>query len=74
MACRGVRGATTVAANEREEILAATRELLVLMIRRNEIAGEDVGSDAIVRSWIAFVGQSATPCRGYVFKVSADDA
>ena len=44
MNCRGVRGATTVEANEREEILAATRELLALMIRRNGIAAEDVAS------------------------------
>lgn len=44
MPCRGVRGATTVEANTREEILTATRQLLALMIRRNEIAAEDVGS------------------------------
>jgi chorismate mutase len=44
MPCRGVRGATTVDVNSREEILTATRQLLALMIRRNEIAGEDVGS------------------------------
>ena len=42
--CRGVRGATTVGQNSREEILAATRELLALMIRRNEIEPEDVAS------------------------------
>ena len=44
MACRGVRGATTVEANGRDEILAATRELLALMIRRNGIQPEDVAS------------------------------
>ena len=30
MPCRGVRGATTVASNDREEILTATRQLLAL--------------------------------------------
>ena len=44
MNCRGVRGATTVERNEREEILRATRELLALMIRQNEIAKVDVAS------------------------------
>jgi chorismate mutase len=44
MRCRGVRGATTVEANQREEILTATRQLLALMIRRNDIHSEDVAS------------------------------
>jgi len=44
MLCRGVRGATTVDANDREQILVATRQLLALMIRRNGIQAEDVGS------------------------------
>ena len=44
MPCRGVRGATTVANDDREEILAATRQLLALMIRRNEIDAKDVAS------------------------------
>ena len=44
MACRGVRGATTVDRNEREEILAATRQLLALMVRRNGIDKHDVAS------------------------------
>jgi chorismate mutase len=44
MRCRGVRGATTADANTREEILKATRQLLALMIRRNGIEPEDVGS------------------------------
>lgn len=42
--CRGVRGATTVMRNEREEILKATRELLALMIHLNDIQPEDVAS------------------------------
>jgi chorismate mutase len=44
MACRGVRGATTVERNEREEILTATRQLLALMLRQNHIKSEDVAS------------------------------
>ncbi len=42
--CRGVRGATTVEANEREAILEATRELLGQMVADNEIEVEDVAS------------------------------
>ena len=42
--CRGVRGAITVATDDREEILMATRQLLALMIRRNGIEATDVGS------------------------------
>ena len=41
---RGVRGATTAEANTREAILAATRELLGLMIEANKIEPEDVAS------------------------------
>ena len=44
MTCRGVRGATTVELNSRDEILSATRQLLALMIRRNDICKEDVAS------------------------------
>jgi chorismate mutase len=44
MKCRGVRGATTIASNTREEILKATRELLALMIRQNGIESRDVAS------------------------------
>lgn len=44
MLCRGIRGATTVDRNDREEILQATRELLALMIRHNDIRKEDVAS------------------------------
>jgi chorismate mutase len=44
MACRGVRGATTVATNTRDEILAATRQLVALMVRRNGIDPRDVAS------------------------------
>ena len=44
MVCRGVRGATTVEHNDRGEILAATKELLDLMISANRIRTEDVCS------------------------------
>jgi chorismate mutase len=42
--CRGVRGATTVEGNTRDAILKATRQLLALMIRRNQIEPTDVAS------------------------------
>ncbi|MEX2560473.1 MAG: chorismate mutase [Pirellulales bacterium] len=44
MRCRGVRGATTVDTNSRDEILKATRQLLALMIRQNQIEPGDVAS------------------------------
>jgi len=44
MPCRGVRGATTVKANEREEILSATRQLIALLIRRNRLEPQDIAS------------------------------
>lgn len=42
--CRGVRGATTVDHNTRDDLLKATRQLLALMIRQNGIEHEDVAS------------------------------
>ena len=44
MPCRGVRGATTIERNDREEILLATRQLVALMIRQNGIDPRDVAS------------------------------
>lgn len=44
MYCRGVRGATTVDSNAREEILKETSRLLALMIRFNDLKAEDVAS------------------------------
>ena len=44
MPFRGVRGATTVTANAREEILAGARQLLALMIHLNGIDPADVCS------------------------------
>ena len=42
MATRGIRGATTVERNGRDEILAATRELLELLVRLNGLRPDDV--------------------------------
>jgi chorismate mutase len=42
--CRGVRGATTVKEDVRDQILTATRQLLALIIRRNGIDSADVAS------------------------------
>jgi chorismate mutase len=44
MFCRGIRGATTVEQNTREEILTASRQLVALMVRRNDIDRRDVAS------------------------------
>lgn len=42
--CRGIRGATTTAANTREEILSATRDLLERIVARNEVQMDDIAS------------------------------
>ena len=42
--CRGVRGATTVDSNTREEVLRRTREMLALMIRLNGIHPDEVAA------------------------------
>lgn len=44
MYCRGIRGATTVDSNSREEILAATMELLKLLVQHNHLQTEDIAS------------------------------
>ncbi|MEX1255475.1 MAG: chorismate mutase [Dehalococcoidia bacterium] len=44
MRCRGIRGAITVEANDAEEILEATTELLTEMLRANALQVEDVAS------------------------------
>lgn len=44
MYCRGLRGATTVESNSREEILIATRQLLALMVRLNGVDPADLAS------------------------------
>ena len=42
MWCRGIRGATIVKANTKEDILSATRELLQEMIKSNQVEKEAV--------------------------------
>ena len=42
--CRGIRGATTVERDDRDEILTATRQLLALMVRRNGLEKQDIAS------------------------------
>ncbi|TAK28743.1 MAG: chorismate mutase [Chloroflexota bacterium] len=44
MWCRGIRGATTVETNTRDEILSATRELLQNLVEANDFALDDVAS------------------------------
>ena len=44
MICRGIRGATTVEEDTPQAVLKATRELLAMMIRLNEIRSVDVAS------------------------------
>lgn len=44
MVCRGIRGATTVPKDTRENVLSATRELLATIIYTNDINPEDVAS------------------------------
>jgi chorismate mutase len=44
MYCRGIRGATTVERNDREEILATTTELLQLLVLHNDLQTEDIAS------------------------------
>lgn len=44
MYCRGIRGATTVEKNDPEEIFTATKELLQLLIKKNDLQKEDVAS------------------------------
>jgi len=44
LCCRGVRGATTVTENSRDAILNATRQMLALLIRRNQIKSDEIAS------------------------------
>ncbi|MDX9829655.1 MAG: chorismate mutase [Anaerolineae bacterium] len=44
MACRGIRGATTVEANTAEAVLDATGELLAALAEANGLAAEDIAS------------------------------
>ena len=42
MSARGIRGATTVSSNTKEEIIAATKELLSEMAKKNQLEVEDI--------------------------------
>jgi chorismate mutase len=42
--CRGIRGATTVDSNTKEDILQAAHELLAEMVRANDVKADDVAS------------------------------
>ena len=44
LVCRGIRGATTAAANTAEDILEATEELVNVLIRLNDIEPDDIAS------------------------------
>lgn len=44
MTTRGIRGATTVASNQEDSILAATRELLQEIVSANYILAEDLAA------------------------------
>jgi chorismate mutase len=44
MTCRGIRGATSVDANDADAIIAATRELLECIVSANDLSVEDVAS------------------------------
>jgi len=44
LVCRGIRGATTAAANTAEDILEATDELMRVVISLNDLQPEDVAS------------------------------
>ena len=44
MLCRGIRGATTVAANTAEAIVEAATELLTAMLEANDVKVDDVAS------------------------------
>ena len=42
MAVRAIRGATQVDADDRDQVLEATRELVATVLERNELTGEDL--------------------------------
>ncbi len=42
MAVRAIRGATQVAADDRDEVLSATRELVATVLERNDLSSEDL--------------------------------
>jgi len=44
LVCRGIRGATTAAANTAEDILEATEELVKVLIHLNDLNPDDIAS------------------------------
>ena len=44
MQCRGIRGAITVSANNKESIVAATKKLLMEMTQANKIETKDIAA------------------------------
>ena len=44
VACRGLRGATTVAENQPDEVATVTLELISALLERNDCAREDVAA------------------------------
>jgi chorismate mutase len=44
MKIRGIRGATTVENNKREDVLSATKELLLALVKSNSINIDDIAS------------------------------
>ncbi len=44
MAMRGIRGATTVESNTKEEIIARSKELLEVLLEKNRIKVDDIAS------------------------------
>ena len=71
MWCRGIRGATTVAANTREDILLATRELLEEMVSANEVQEDDVACILFTTTHDLNAEFPAVAARGLGFNRSA---
>ena len=47
MQCRGIRGAITVEHNKVEEILEATRTLLLVIVEKNGLSTDDITQDLV---------------------------
>lgn len=44
MALRGIRGATTITLNTKEEVISATKELLAELVKENNLPIEEIAS------------------------------
>ena len=64
---RGLRGATTCAADTSEEIVSATQELLLLLMERNDLRHDDVVSVIFTTSRDLTATFPATAARGVGF-------